>query len=163
MFATNDHTAQFLQTTEFTSGDSTSSRLVILGTEVAIGPASKYGYPFHTTAVKEWQSEKPPLTVPDLADSLEALLARRSAGIAGVGPTMSLRSFPTDPATIKTAGEMLREVRENAKMQLESAKLQIEARRIERAEKQVQDEKQRADFAAFLASKSTKGDGIINP
>lgn len=143
---------------KFLIRSSTTSALSYLGPAVAVvdggpeGVDSYHGFPFHTSVSTPWVSTEPKLTVPDLADSIGAMLARRTAGVEDAPTTLMMRSYPTDPATIRTAQDTLRDLTLAAKADLEKDKKAIVAhRRTKKAEAEKVAAEQKA-FAEFQAN-----------
>jgi len=80
-----------------------------------------FALPFHSKLTPRWVSTLPDLTVPDLADSIEAMLARRASGLpAPTSAMMTMRDYPTDPATRVSAVEMLKQIQADGKEELKT-------------------------------------------
>jgi hypothetical protein len=118
---------------------------------------SEFGFnnTIRMTSLRPFLSSMPKLTVPDLADTLEQMLARRAAGI----PTTFMRTqriYPTDPATIYTAAQVLKDIQTTAKIELEQTNKQIALNKQE-AEKIAKEQQKRAkEFEEFQNQRDKK-------
>lgn len=137
----------------------TDARLLVEIDPTASADSNGYiGVVARMTTLVRPVTKMPPLTVPDLADSVEAMLARRNSGIpsGSTSGSLMMRSFPTDPSTIKTAGEVLRAIQDSSKKELEATNKQIQLTKIESAKKAKQAQKDAEAFAEFQAQKAQK-------
>lgn len=108
---------------------------------------------FHTKVVPVWESVKPTLTVPDLADTVEQMLARRTSGIVTPLTGPSMRIYPVDPSSVVEAGQMLKSLQELAQKEVEVTKAQIKQRRQEIAQKNAIAKQEAEEFAKYKAAK----------
>jgi len=125
------YTAKYARVTQFLDADSNVTLLTEIGPKES--PVGKFGFPFQSGVVPRWQSLKPVLTVPDLADSIEQMLARRAAGVPETVAARTQRIYPTDPATIKEAGQVLESLKQSAEVELQAVNAQIELSKKEAA------------------------------
>lgn len=116
-------------------------------------PTSVWGIPYQTAVVPIWESSKPALTVPDLADTVEQMLARRTSGIVTPLTGPSMRIYPVDPSTVVEAGQMLKSLQELAQKEVEMTKAQIKQRRQEIAQKNAIAKQEAEEFAKYKATK----------
>lgn len=149
------YTAKFVRVTQFLDADSNVTLLSELGPKES--PTGKYGVAFQSGVIPAWESSRPKLTVPDLADSIEQMMARRAAGVPETLSARTQRIYPTDPATIKDAATVLKELQVTAKTELESVNAQIELSKKEAAKAAKQAAKEAALFEEFKASQDAKG------
>lgn len=118
-------------------------------------PLNRYHFhiPVFSLVRAPWTSEGTPLTVPDLADTVEQMLERRAAGVASLPTALSIRKFPTDPSSIKTAGEFVRNLKESAELQLKATEAELAAARQAALVAKKKREAEQAEFADFKAKK----------
>jgi len=113
------------------------------------------GITFHTPISNNpWISTEPKLTVPDLADSIGQMLARSASGISPIAPTLMMRSYPTDPATIRTATDMLKDIQEAGQKELETVKMQIAEKQKAQKTAKAQAEAEKKAFEEFKAAQN---------
>lgn len=104
-----------------------------------------------------WTSESPDLTVPDLADSPEAMIARREAGVSQRSTLLMQTQYPVDPHSRYTAVKLLQDIQANAKAELEVANAKIQIEQLERARIAEERKAEAAQFVEFKNSKKTQG------
>lgn len=113
---------------------------------------------FRTKVLVPWSSTLPPLTVPDLADTVEQMFQRRASGISDNQPAaLMMRTYPTDPHSIKTAQEMLVDLKSVAQTELETVNKQIATTKAERAKGEKQAAKDKEAFDNFLSDRKKQG------
>ena len=110
---------------------------------------------FRTLQPPKWTSSLPALTVPDLADTVEQMLARRTSGLTTslTGPGLRIRQYPVDPSSVVEAGQMLKALQEVAQNEVDATKAQIKQRRQDLAQKNAIAKQEAEEFAKFKASK----------
>lgn len=116
--------------------------------------ALQWSLPQHMYILPVWSTSQPDLTVDDLADSIEAMLARRASGLAQPAAMSAMRVYPTDPSTVVTATDMLKQIQSEGKQELETLNKQIAD---DAKNKQIADakaKKEAEEFAAFQAAKT---------
>jgi len=114
---------------------------------------SKWVYPLHSVTIPVWATDEPDLTVADLADSLEAMLARRESGLSSPTTLRTMRAYPTDPATQKSAVNFLKNLQQEGKAELEQLNAEIKAKADAKA---IADAKAKADAEASAAFKANQ-------
>lgn len=105
---------------------------------------------YHTLESEEIYYDEPNLTVPDLEDSVEQMLARRTAGIKERINNSGERQYPVDPTSLTTALGVVTK----HKQELEH-KLREQEEHAERTlhEKQQQKEREKQEKQAFESFK----------
>jgi len=106
-----------------------------------------------------WESTFPELTKPDLADSIEAMLARRSAGIADAPLSLRTRSYPTDPSSIVTASDYLKTVQAQAQTELDAVTAKSKEYATQKAQAKKQAELDAVQFAEFKRKQQSETKG----
>ena len=118
-----------------------------------------YYYPVHTTELKPWNApdDAVDLTIPDLGDSIEQMLARRAAGLpeAPTAVMRTVRDYPVDPSTVRSAVDTLKSIQADAKTELDEIKSDMSNRAKLAAETKALQEKQQAEFKAWQAMQKT--------
>lgn len=132
-------------------------------TSVETGALDGIILPRLTKQVSAWQAQEPVLTVPDLEDTLEQMMARRLAGLSG-NPPAGLgfqRAYPTDPTSVETASKFLAKLQAQTEQTLKEKAVIYEHEAQKRIEDKKQVELQQKEFKAFVLSqealKNTKG------
>lgn len=103
--------------------------------------------PFRCKELPSYESDEPPLTIPNLEDTVELMLSRKIAGIQQQEfNSEGVRFYPTDPTSLTTALQFVKD----RKLELED-KLKAQQKHIVETEKQARDKKQKddADKKAF--------------
>lgn len=125
------------------------------GTSVGGGEPQYYHF-LHTFFSRQeslvWETKEPELTIPDLADSIEAMLARREAGLSQPTTLLTMRAFPTDPSTRVTASDLLKDIQEKGKQELLQVNNQIAATQAAQAEAKAKAEAEAKAFANWKAT-----------
>jgi len=133
---TNIHTFHYLETTD------TNPELFFL-------------IPFHAISIPYWESEagKAELTVADLADSIEAMLARRESGLPAPTTMSAMRSYPTDPSTQRSAAAFLKQIQEDGKKELAQLDATYKASKQQKADAKAKADADAKEFAEYKANK----------
>lgn len=114
-----------------------------------------YAFPFQTREIVLWTTSEPDLTVEDLGDSIEAMLARRESGLAAPATLAQVRSYPTDPSTEKSAVQFLKKLQEDGNAELEALNAQIETETKAKAKAEAKAKADREAFEAFQAKQQS--------
>jgi len=119
-------------------------------------PVGLWSFPMHFTQLAYWESEagKAELTVPDLADSIEAMLARRESGLPAPATVSAMRSYPTDPSTERSATAFLKKVQEDGQAELQALDTQYKTAKALKAEQKAKADAEAKEFAEFKANKA---------
>jgi len=120
---------------------------------ITVAPTvAQWLYPFQTTTVSVWATDQPDLTVDDLADSIEAMLARRESGLSAPTTIMQMRNYPTDPSTQRSVVSFLKDLQSEKKSELASVNEQLVANQKSAAEAKAKAELEAKEFATWKAS-----------
>jgi len=150
-------TAKYMRVTQFTDEDSIVTLLSELGPKETA--TDKFGIPFQSGVIPAWESSKPPLAVPDLADSIEQMIARRAAGVPETLSARTQRIYPTDPSTIKDAASVLKDIQLVAETELKTVNAQIELSKKEAAKAVKQKQAELEAFEQFKAAQAVTKQG----
>lgn len=114
-----------------------------------------YNLAFHSVAIPVWESEpgKAELTVSDLADSIEAMLARRESGLPAPTTMSAMRSYPTDPGTQRSAAAFLKQIQEDGKKELAELDAVYKASKQQKADAKAKADAEAKEFAEYKANK----------
>jgi len=111
-------------------------------------------FPFHMQTDAVWVSTQPDLTVPDLADSIESMLARRASGLPEpTSAMMTMRDYPTDPATRVSAVEMLKQIQADGKEELKTLNAEYVTAKAAKAKAAAAAAAEQKAFEEFKAAK----------
>lgn len=113
-------------------------------------PTVSFLRPDRITEVPQHEMTDPPLTVPDLEDSIAQMLARRIAGVKTQFNSLSERQYPVDPNSLTQALDIVKNY--NADLQ---KKLQFQENHIVEtiASEKIRKEKEKKDKEDFEAFK----------
>lgn len=110
--------------------------------------------PDRLVEVPQHELTDPPLTVPDLEDSIAAMLARRIAGVKTQFNSVNQRNYPVDPNSLTQALDIVKNYNADLQKKLESQDAAI-TQKIESTKAQKEREKQeKKEFEAFRASQA---------
>lgn len=92
-----------------------------------------YTIPLYTLSSSKWVGNDTVLTEPDLADSVEALLARSAAGAPPQNKLIALntRVYPVDPLSQQTAQRKIAEIVDNLTKQIDADKIVLSDKYVE--------------------------------
>lgn len=112
-------------------------------------------FTFRSNKANRWSSSKPELTIPNKADSVELILARRASGLTEqVSPLNTIAYYPTDPEQAHQASEFYKTIVADRTSELEQIKEQInvEAQNSKKAAKAAEQEAEQ--YAKFKAEQN---------
>lgn len=114
-------------------------------------------YTFRTNKINRWSSLNPELTVPNKADSVELILARRASGLTEQNsPLNTIAYYPTDPEQAYEASEFYKTIVNDRKVELETLTQQIktEQQNAKKAAKLAEQEAEQ--YAKFKAEQNNQ-------
>jgi hypothetical protein len=112
-------------------------------------------YPIRTTNVGKWTPSGTVLTVPDLEDSVEQMLARRQSGIESFNlrnQIVSSRPYPADPTSVETAADVLSKIKTQAETELKQKQDSVKQAQQTALKNAKAQQKQTEEFEAWKAS-----------
>lgn len=156
---TGNETVRIWKSTTITTSGSTIVPQLWNDTEVEdFNLGINWAIPIHCLTIGVWQSEagKAELTVPDLADSIEAMLARRESGLPAPTTVEAMRQYPTDPSTQRSATAFLKQIQEDGKKEMQELDAQYKESKQAKAEAKAKAEAEQKAFAEFKATQQAK-------